>query len=74
PEQSEGPPEHRNVPPPERSEGPPEHRNVPPPERSEGPQSFLYYVMPYVDGISLRDRLTHADPGAIARRIVYTAF
>jgi serine/threonine protein kinase/Tfp pilus assembly protein PilF len=28
------------------------------PERSEGSLSFLYYVMPYVDGESLRDRLT----------------
>jgi Serine/threonine protein kinase len=28
------------------------------PERSEGPQSFLYYVMPFVDGESLRERLT----------------
>jgi len=27
------------------------------PERSEGP-SFVYYVMPFVEGISLRDRLT----------------
>ena len=27
------------------------------PEQGEGPQSFLYYVMPYVDGESLRDRL-----------------
>jgi len=28
------------------------------PERSEGPQSFLYYVMPFVEGESLRERLT----------------
>ncbi|MES1260052.1 MAG: protein kinase [Gemmatimonadota bacterium] len=28
------------------------------PERSEGPQSFLFYVMPFVEGISLRDRMT----------------
>ena len=28
------------------------------PERSEGSLSFLYYVMPYVEGESLRDRLT----------------
>jgi len=27
------------------------------PEHSEGPRSFLYYVMPYVEGESLRDRL-----------------
>ena len=27
------------------------------PERSEGPRSFLYYVMPFVEGESLRDRL-----------------
>jgi serine/threonine-protein kinase len=28
------------------------------PERSEGSLSFLYYVMPFVEGESLRDRLT----------------
>ena len=28
------------------------------PEQSEGPQSFLYYVMPFVEGESLRERLT----------------
>ncbi|MGH7703027.1 MAG: protein kinase domain-containing protein [Gemmatimonadales bacterium] len=28
------------------------------PERSEGPLEFLYYVMPYVEGESLRERLT----------------
>ncbi|MEO6066686.1 MAG: protein kinase [Gemmatimonadales bacterium] len=28
------------------------------PEQSEGPRSFVYYVMPYVEGESLRDRLT----------------
>ena len=28
------------------------------PERSEGPRSFLYYVMPFVEGESLRQRLT----------------
>jgi len=28
------------------------------PERSEGPRSFLFYVMPLVEGESLRDRLT----------------
>ena len=27
------------------------------PERGEGPGSFLYYVMPFVEGESLRDRL-----------------
>jgi len=27
------------------------------PEQSEGPQDFLFYVMPYVEGESLRDRL-----------------
>ncbi len=30
---------------------------VEPPERGDGPRSFLYYVMPFVEGESLRDRL-----------------
>ncbi len=30
----------------------------PHPARSEGPQSFLFYVMPFIDGVSLRDRIT----------------
>jgi serine/threonine-protein kinase len=30
---------------------------VPHPERSEGPASFLYYVMPYIQGETLRTRL-----------------
>ena len=36
------------------------------PERSEGPRSFLYYVMPYVEGESLRDRLTREKQLALA--------
>jgi eukaryotic-like serine/threonine-protein kinase len=31
---------------------------VPHPERSEGPRSLLYYVMPFAEGESLRQRLT----------------
>ena len=44
---------------------------VPHPERSEGPQSFLFYVMPFIDGVSLRDRITreHQLPVEDAVRI-----
>ncbi len=43
----------------------------PEPERREGEGSLtvLYYVMPYVEGISLRDRLTHEKQLPIAEAV-----
>ena len=43
------------------------------PERSEGPRSFLYYIMPFVEGESLRDRLTREKQLPVADGLRITA-
>jgi serine/threonine-protein kinase len=49
-----------------------QHPHILPLHDSGEADGFLYYVMPYVEGESLRERLARDDPG-IRKQITLTA-